>query len=139
MGTQSISAAMEKYVMPVADKMGNECHLRAIRDAFMSLLPITFIGGIAAVLSSAPSVETAGTGFTLGWAKFVESNSTTFSWINALTLGAFFSTMDWKAPILIIVLIILDGILYFPFFKIYEKKMVKMEQGELSDESDGRS
>lgn len=88
MGIQSISAAMEKYVMPVADKMGNECHLRAIRDAFMSLLPITFIGGIAAVISSAPSVETAGSGLTLGWAKFVANNSTIFSWINALTLGA---------------------------------------------------
>ncbi|WP_312430234.1 PTS sugar transporter subunit IIC [Lacrimispora sp.] len=87
MGIQSISGAMEKYVMPIADKMGNECHLRSIRDAFMSLLPITFIGGIAAVISSAPSVETAGTGFTLGWAKFVANNSMIFSWINALTLG----------------------------------------------------
>lgn len=88
MGIQSISGAMEKYVMPVADKMGNECHLRAIRDAFVSLLPITFIGGMGAVLSAAPSVETAGTGFTLGWAKFVADNSMIFSWINALTLGA---------------------------------------------------
>uniref|UniRef100_UPI000A6AF086 PTS transporter subunit EIIC n=1 Tax=Clostridium sp. NkU-1 TaxID=1095009 RepID=UPI000A6AF086 len=88
MGIQSISGAMEKYIMPMADKMGNECHLRAIRDAFMSLLPITFIGGIAAVISSAPSVETAGKGITLGWAQFVANNSMIFSWINALTLGA---------------------------------------------------
>lgn len=79
---------MEKYVMPVANKLGNECHLRAIRDAFMSLLPITFTGGIAAVLSSAPSSETAGTAFTLAWARFVEGNATIFNWINALTLGA---------------------------------------------------
>lgn len=88
MGIQSMSAAMEKYVMPVADKMGNECHLRAIRDAFMSLLPITFTGGIAAVISAAPSVDAAGNSVTLAWARFVESNSTIFSWINALTLGA---------------------------------------------------
>lgn len=88
MTIESMSVAMEKYVMPIADKMGNERHLKAIRDAFMSLLPITFIGGIAAVLSSAPSVESAGNGFTLGWAKFVENYSVVFSWINALTLGA---------------------------------------------------
>lgn len=88
MNIQSMSATMEKYVMPVANKLGNECHLRAIRDAFMSLLPITFTGGIAAVLSSAPSSETAGTAFTLAWARFVEGNSTIFNWINALTLGA---------------------------------------------------
>ena len=61
-----------KYVMPLANKLGNEIHLRAIRDAFMSLLPITFTGGIAAVLSSAPSVDAAGTGITLAWARFVE-------------------------------------------------------------------
>ena len=88
MNIQSMSVSMEKYVMPLANKLGNEIHLRAIRDAFMSLLPITFTGGIAAVLSSAPSADAAGTGITLAWARFVESNSMIFSWINALTLGA---------------------------------------------------
>lgn len=78
MGIQEMSLAMEKYVMPAANKLGNERHLRAIRDAFMSLLPITFTGGIAAVLSSAPSVEAAGNGFTRVWAGFVANNSTIF-------------------------------------------------------------
>lgn len=73
MGIQTIGASMEKYVMPVANRLGNECHLRAIRDAFMSLLPINFMGGIAAVLSSLP---------------FLPGDSVVFSWINALTLGA---------------------------------------------------
>lgn len=73
MGIQKISVGMEKYVMPVANRLGNECHLRAIRDAFMSLLPINFMGGIAAVISSLP---------------LEISNSIVFSWINALTLGA---------------------------------------------------
>lgn len=73
MGLEAISAKMEQYVMPVANKLGNECHLRAIRDAFMSLLPINFMGGIAAVISSLP---------------FVDGSATVFSWINALTLGA---------------------------------------------------
>lgn len=88
MNIQGISQKMEQYVMPVADRLGNERHLRAIRDAFMSLLPLTFTGGIAAVLSSAPSVETAGNGITMAWARFVADYSTVFSWINALTLGA---------------------------------------------------
>lgn len=73
MGIQTIGASMEKYVMPVANRLGNECHLRAIRDAFMSLLPINFMGGIAAVLSSLP---------------FLPGDSVVFAWINALTLGA---------------------------------------------------
>lgn len=88
MGIQQMSATMEKYVMPVANRLGNECHLRAIRDAFMSLLPINFMGGLAAVISSAPSVDSAGSGITLAWARFIENNSVIFNWINALTLGA---------------------------------------------------
>lgn len=88
MNIDSMSQSMEKYVMPIAEKFGNERHLQAIRDAFMSLLPLTFTGGIAAVINSAPSVETAGSGLTLAWAKFAANNSMIFSWINALTLGA---------------------------------------------------
>jgi len=34
MNIQSMSVSMEKYVMPLANKLGNEIHLRAIRDAF---------------------------------------------------------------------------------------------------------
>lgn len=44
--------------------------------------------------------------------------------------GAFFSTMDWKAPVLIVILTVIDGLIYFPFFKMYEKTMVKMDNGE---------
>ena len=32
MNIQSMSVSMEKYVMPLANKLGNEIHLRAIRD-----------------------------------------------------------------------------------------------------------
>lgn len=88
MNIEKMSQSMEKYVMPVAEKFGNERHLQAIRDAFMSLLPLTFTGGIAAVINSAPSVETAGSGLTMAWARFTAENSMIFSWINALTLGA---------------------------------------------------
>ena len=52
------------------------------------------------------------------------------SWQMPSIIGAFFSTMDWKAPVLIVLLIIMDGLIYFPFFKMYEKTMVKMENGE---------
>ena len=52
------------------------------------------------------------------------------SWQMPSVIGAFFSTMDWKAPLLILVLIVVDGLVNFPFFKIYEKNLVKLECGE---------
>ena len=55
------------------------------------------------------------------------------SWQMPSVIGAFLSTLDWTAPILIVVLIVLDGIIYYPFFKIYEKQLVKEENGETED------
>lgn len=62
--------------------------------------------------------------------ELIEKSFAMLSWQMPSVIGAFFSTMDWKAPVLIVALIVLDGLLYFPFFKIYERKMVKMEQGK---------
>ncbi len=52
------------------------------------------------------------------------------SWQMPSLFGSFLSTMDWKAPVLVIICIVIDGIFYYPFFKIYERNMVKMENGE---------
>ena len=49
------------------------------------------------------------------------------SWNMPSVFGAFLSTMDIKAAILIVALIVLDMLVYFPFFKAYEKSLLKME------------
>lgn len=79
---------VESKILPLANKMSRQRHLRAIRDSFISILPITLVGGIAAVLSAAPVTENTTNGFLLAWAKFASSNSVLLSWINAVTLGA---------------------------------------------------
>lgn len=88
MTLESINAKLEKNILPLANKMSSQRHLKAIRDAFISLMPITLAGGIAAIISSAPVTETTTNGFLLGWAAFVEQNSMLLNWVNALTLGA---------------------------------------------------
>lgn len=40
-------------------------------------------------------------------------------------LGAFFSTLDWKAFVLVILLIIVDALLYYPFVKAYDRQLTK--------------
>ena len=42
--------------------------------------------------------------------------------------GAYFSTGDFKAVILVAVLIVVDMLLYFPFMKMYEKQQLLIEQ-----------
>lgn len=83
-----LSKLIEEKILPVANKLSTQRHLKAVRDAFISLLPITLAGGIAAVLSAAPVTETTTNGFLLAWGRFAESNSMMLGWVNALTLGA---------------------------------------------------
>lgn len=46
-------------------------------------------------------------------------------------IGAFLSTgNDWRAVVLCLLLILLSTIIYYPFVKIYDKQLLKEEQGE---------
>ena len=84
---QKFIAWLEKNIMPKANKLATERHLKAIRDTFMTILPPIFFGGIIAVISSAPVTETTTNSFLLGWANFVAQNSVILSWLNTVTLG----------------------------------------------------
>ena len=52
-----------------------------------------------------------------------------FLWGDLLTapLGAALGCMDFKAAIMVIGLIILDMVLYYPFFKLLEKQKLEEE------------
>ena len=52
------------------------------------------------------------------------------SWNMPSVFGAFLSTMDLRALILVVILIILDGVIYFPFVKVQEKELVALENEE---------
>lgn len=47
-------------------------------------------------------------------------------------IGAYFATgADWRAAVLSILLIALSVFIYYPFFKMYDNKLLKEEQGEV--------
>jgi len=48
-------------------------------------------------------------------------------------IGAFLATMDFKAVILVVLLIIMDAVIYYPFFKVYDNKVYKEEQEGISE------
>lgn len=52
------------------------------------------------------------------------------SWNMFAPIGAILSTMDVKALVLVIGLIIIDVLIYLPFFKIYEKQKLEEEENE---------
>ncbi|MEK4298686.1 PTS transporter subunit EIIC [Oceanobacillus sp. FSL W8-0428] len=84
----SVTALMENKVMPVANRLGQQRHLSSIRDAFISLLPITLAGGLVAIVSSPPVTEETTNGFLLAWENFALNNATVLNWVFSFTLGA---------------------------------------------------
>jgi len=57
----------------------------------------------------------------------VEKTFSMVSWNMPSILGGFFSTLDIKASLLIIVLIVIDMFIYYPFLKVYEFQLRKLE------------
>ncbi|WP_122643724.1 PTS sugar transporter subunit IIC [Luxibacter massiliensis] len=57
-------------------------------------------------------------------------------WTTPAPIGAAISTMDFKAFIWVILLIIVDLVIWYPFFKSYEKQLV-LEDMEASDGNEG--
>ena len=51
-------------------------------------------------------------------------------WTTPAPLGAALGCMDVKAGIMVIGLILLDMLLYYPFFKLTEKQKLQEEAGE---------
>lgn len=51
-------------------------------------------------------------------------------WTTPAPIGLPLSTMDWRAFILVIFVLIVDMIIYYPFFKSYERILLEQEKGE---------
>lgn len=79
---------LETKLLPFANKFSRQRHLKAIRDAFITIMPITFAGGIVSVISAAPATENTTNGFLLAWAAFASRNEMILGWVNAITMGA---------------------------------------------------
>lgn len=50
----AIMKFMDKYVIPVAGKLGAQRHLVAVRDGFVAMIPITMIGALATLVNNLP-------------------------------------------------------------------------------------
>lgn len=51
----------------------------------------------------------------------------TVPWTTPAPLGAFIASTDWRSAVLVLVLAAIAGAIYYPFFKTYEKQLIKQE------------
>ncbi|WP_369901818.1 PTS cellobiose transporter subunit IIC [Bacillus manliponensis] len=52
---QKFIAFMDKYIVPVAGKIGSQRHLVAVRDGFIAVMPLILVSSIASLINGFPS------------------------------------------------------------------------------------
>jgi Phosphotransferase system cellobiose-specific component IIC len=55
-------------------------------------------------------------------------------WNIPTPIAQFLATMDWRAVVLALALIVLDGLIYLPFLRVYEKRKIQEESRESAKE-----
>lgn len=67
----------------------------------------------------------------LGWlatsSGLVNMATIAAPWTSPAPLGAMLSTMDFKALLLVIVMLLINMVIYYPFLKMYDNSKVKEE------------
>lgn len=49
-------------------------------------------------------------------------------WTTPAPLGAFIAAADWRAAVLVVVLAVVAGLIYWPFYKVYERQLLRQEE-----------
>ncbi|TPW90603.1 PTS sugar transporter subunit IIC [Schumannella luteola] len=57
-------------------------------------------------------------------------------WNMIAPVGALISTLDWKAMLLVLGLIVVDALIYLPFFKVYEKQKLAEERAQADSDAE---
>ena len=83
---------VQQKVAPIAGKISNEKYLAAIRDGMTAIIPVTIIGGIAAIISSPPvpnAVKATNfiSSFLISWRNWATVNAAILTIPYNLTMG----------------------------------------------------
>lgn len=91
---EKLQEKLEKFLLPISEKLSNQRHLGAVRDAMGILIPLTIIGGFAILLAQPPVNPETMTGsnffydFLLAWYHWAQANAGVLFIPYNLTLGA---------------------------------------------------
>ena len=83
---------VQQHVAPIAGKISQQKYLAAVRDGMTAIIPVTIIGGIAAIISSPPvpaALKTTNfmTAFLVAWRNWATANIATLTIPYNLTMG----------------------------------------------------
>lgn len=83
----AIIGAVEKHIAPIAAKVGNQPHVRAMRDGFIVAMPFIIVGSFILIFAFPPFAED--TTFTFGriWLDFATTHFDTIMMPYNMSMG----------------------------------------------------
>lgn len=98
---QKFMDLLERYLLPIAEKLASQRHLSATKDAFIAILPITLVGSIAVLLNvifrDIPNSLSTSKHLSSSMQDFFAKIPTTFDWLIQIDGAVWWGTLALMA------------------------------------------
>ncbi|MCT8347134.1 PTS transporter subunit EIIC [Photorhabdus temperata] len=78
---------IESHIVPLAGRIGNQRHISAIRDGFISAMPFLLIGSIMLIVANPPFDSQTSSSFGQAWLSFAKTHWDTITMPYFMTMG----------------------------------------------------
>ncbi|KER02052.1 PTS transporter subunit EIIC [Photorhabdus temperata subsp. temperata] len=78
---------IESHIVPLAGRIGNQRHISAIRDGFISAMPFLLIGSIILIVANPPFDSQTSSSFGQAWLSFAKTHWDTITMPYFMTMG----------------------------------------------------
>ncbi|TDB63219.1 PTS sugar transporter subunit IIC [Photorhabdus khanii] len=78
---------VESHIVPLAGRIGNQRHISAIRDGFISAMPFLLIGSIMLIVANPPFDAQTSSSFGQAWLSFAKTHWDTITMPYFMTMG----------------------------------------------------
>ncbi|OCQ52786.1 Lichenan permease IIC component [Photorhabdus australis subsp. thailandensis] len=83
----SFMRALERYIIPLAGRIGNQRHIIAMRDGFISAMPFLIIGSMMLIMANPPFDSQTSSSFGQAWLSFAKTHWDTITMPYFMTMG----------------------------------------------------
>ncbi|MCW7761021.1 PTS cellobiose transporter subunit IIC [Photorhabdus luminescens] len=83
----SFTCVLERYIIPIAGRIGNQRHIIAMRDGFISAMPFLIIGSMMLIVANPPFDLQTTSSFGQAWLSFAKTHWGTITMPYFMTMG----------------------------------------------------
>lgn len=123
--------AKSKYIRSIT-KIGGFPTIFNIGEPVTFGMPLMLNSYLMLPILLVPTLNSAVTYLCMSW-DVIGRAFVPVPWTLPGPIAAFLATLDWKAAVLWVILVVVDVLIYMPFIKMYDRTKLKEEKGEVQE------